>query len=401
VRSIEDIGGQEKTSNVGRMVLPTLSLTQFIMGTPGVLTGLLLVDIGLTFNRPVGVIGQIQTLASIIALLTALAVGALSVKYNPRNLLILGVGLLLISALGCCSANSFIMLLLFYPINGLGTSLVGPMANTLVAEYFPEEERAGPIGWLIAGGSLSWVVGAQVITYLAGIGGWRLPYAVFIVTSLAIGLFFVRQFLPVSRVEEQVSQVNLADGIKAVMTNRSAVSCLISTILRMASFQVILLYSASYFREKFMLSREITSILITVSALCFTFGSLMSGRLVKQIGRKRVSYIFLLLAGVLFSLLTNIRNQWLIYLIYFLGPLFMGICYSSSLSLFLEQIPSYRGSMMAFTAAFGNLGLALGAALGGALLLLGSYSTLGIVLGSLGVMGSVVVYLFVKDTSAY
>jgi len=173
------------------MVLPTLSLTSFIVGTPGVLTGLLLVDIGVTFNRPVGIIGQIRTLSSIIALLTALAVGVLSVKYNPRNLLMLGVGLLLISAIGCCSANSFLMLLLMYPINGLGLSLVTPMTRTLIAEYFPEEERAGSMGWLIAGGSLSWVVGAQVITYLAGIGGWRLPYTVFIVTTLATPLYSV------------------------------------------------------------------------------------------------------------------------------------------------------------------------------------------------------------------
>jgi predicted MFS family arabinose efflux permease len=392
-------GDQEKTSQVSRMVLPTLSLTSFISGTPEVLTGLLLVDIGLSFNRPVGIIGQIGTLSSIIALLTALAVGALSVKYNPRNLLMLGVGLLLISAIGSSSSTSFLMLLIFYPINGLGLSLVSPMASTLIAEYFPEEERASSIGWLIAGGSLSWVIGAQVITYLAGIGGWRLPYRAFIVTSQAIGLFCVRTFLPLPNISEQKTQVNLTDGIKAVISNKSAVSCLISTALRFASFQFILLYSASYFRQQFMLSREITSILVTVAALCFTFGSLISGRVMKKLGRKQVAFTFLLIAGVFFGLLTNIKNQWLTYLFYFLGPFSMGICFSSSLSLFLDQIPSYRGSMMAFTTAFGYLGVALGAVLGGAILLLSSYSMLGIIHGSLGVLGSILIYFFVKDTN--
>jgi len=384
-------------SKVGRMVLPTLSLTSFIAGTPGVLTGLLLVDIGVTFNRPVGIIGQIRTLSSIIALLTALAVGVLSVKYNPRNLLMLGLGLLLISALGCSSANSFLMLLLLYPINGLGLPLVTPMTRTLIAEYFPEEERAGSMGWLIAGGSLSWVVGAQVITYLAGIGGWRLPYAAFIVTTLAIGLICVRQFLPEPDVGDRGTRVNLTDGVKAVMTNRSAVSCLISTILRMASFQIILSYSASFLRQQFMLSREITSILITISALCFTFGSLISGRVVQKLGRKRVTVIFTLLAGVLFGLLTNVGNQWLTYVVYFLGPFCMGIGSPSVVSLFLEQIPSYRSSMMAFNTASANMGGAIGAALGGAILLWSSYSILGIVLGLLGVFGSLLIYFFVKD----
>jgi predicted MFS family arabinose efflux permease len=380
------------------MVLSTLSLTSFIVGTPGVLTGLLLVDIGVTFNRPVGIIGQIRTLSSIIALLTALAVGVLSVKYNPKDLLMLGLGLLLISALGCCSANSFLMLLLLYPINGLGLPLVTPMTRTLIAEYFPEEERAGSMGWLIAGGSLSWVVGAQVITYLAGIGGWRLPYTVFIVTTLAFGLICVRQFLPESDVGDRRTRVNLTDGVKAVMTNISAVSCLISTILRIASFQLILSYSASYFRQQFMLSREITSILITISALCFTFGSLISGRVVEKFGGKRVAVIFSLLAGVFFGLLTNVGNQWLTYVVYFLGPFCMGIGAPSVVSLFLEQIPSFRSSMMAFNNAFANVGGAIGTALGGAILLWSSYSNLGMILGSLGVFGSLLIYFFVKDT---
>jgi predicted MFS family arabinose efflux permease len=54
--------------------------------------------------------------------------------------------------------------------------------------------------------------------------------------------------------------------------------------------------------------------------------------------------------------------------------------------------------MMAFTSAFANMGSALGAALGGAILLWSNYSSLGIFLGSLGVLGSLLIYFFVKDT---
>jgi len=64
----------------------------------------------------------------------------------------------------------------------------------------------------------------------------------------------------------------------------------------------------------------------------------------------------------------------------------MGISFPSNVSLFLEQIPQYRGSMMAFTTAFANIGAALGAALGGAILLWSSYSSLGLILGSFGVL---------------
>jgi predicted MFS family arabinose efflux permease len=120
---------------------------------------------------------------------------------------------------------------------------------------------------------------------------------------------------------------------------------------------------------------------------------------VKRLSRKRVAFTFLFFAGFFFGLFTNIGNQWLTYLVYFIGPLSMGICFSSSISLFLDQIPRYRGSMMAFTTAFGYMGTALGAALGGAILLWSNYSRLGIIHGSLGVLGSMLVYFFVKDTN--
>jgi predicted MFS family arabinose efflux permease len=120
--------------------------------------------------------------------------------------------------------------------------------------------------------------------------------------------------------------------------------------------------------------------------------------MVKKFGRKRVTVLFLLFAGVFFGLLTNVGNLWLTYLVYFLGPFCMGIGTPSVVSLFLEQIPSYRSSMMAFTSAFANMGSALGAALGGAILIWSNYSSLGIVLGSFGVLGSLLIYFFVKDT---
>lgn len=389
---------QQKTqARTGRMILPTLSLSTFISGAPGVLIGLLLVDIGLTYNQPVGVIGQIGTLSSILAIVTAIALSVLSVRFDARKLLMLGVGLQLLSALGSGTANSFLMLLVFYAINGLGLPVVVTMTRTLVAHYFTEDKRANALGWVTAGGSLSWVIGAQVITYLAGIGGWRLPYIAFIVTSLVMGLFCVIQFLPPPKIVDQKTQVNLTAGIKAIVTSRSAISCLISTLFRIASFQLILVYSASYFRQQFLLSREITSLLITMSALCFTGGSILSGRIVYKFGRKRVAWSFLLLGGVFLALLTNISNPWLTYGVYFLGPLVMGISFPANVSLFLEQIPQYRGGMMALITAFANIGSALGAALGGVILLWSSYSSVGITLGSLSIIGSMLLYFFVKD----
>ena len=152
----------------GRFVLPTLAFTRFISGMPNVLIGVLLIEIAESFNTSVGVAGQIRTATSILAFFSALILGGLSVKYNPKTLLVTGIASLFISATLSSNASSFLMLLAFYPLNGIGIVLVNPMGAALVGEYYSDEERASAVGWLVSGGSLAWVVGAQAITYLAG-----------------------------------------------------------------------------------------------------------------------------------------------------------------------------------------------------------------------------------------
>jgi predicted MFS family arabinose efflux permease len=163
------------------------------------------------------------------------------------------------------------------------------MSSTLTAEYFTEDRRASALGWLIAGGSLSWVIGAQVITYLSNSGGWRYGYYYFIIPLLVFGFIASYLFLPKPVREDKVTNAKFTDGMRMVLSSWSSISCLLCSVLRMASFQLILVYSASYLRQDYFLSREVTSVLVTFAALSYTFGSLLSGRVVRRFGVKNVA----------------------------------------------------------------------------------------------------------------
>lgn len=380
----------------GKMVLPTLVFTRFISSTPSVLTGLLLLDISLSFDSPVGVTGQIRTASSIVALVAALAVGALSVRMQPKTLLLLGLGSILVSSIGCSMCNSFLMLFLLYPLTGLGVSLVTPMGSTLVAEYFTGDKRASAVGWLLAGGSLSWVIGSAVITNLAKIGGWRLAYSGFVVTSLVLGTIAAKIFLP--EPEGSVKDnIGIAEGFKAVYRNRSALGCLFSTIFRVASFQALALYSASFYRQVHLFSTGTTTVIVTLCSLCYTFGSIMAGRIVERFNRKNVTWVTLLLGSVLVPVFILVTNIWISLAAYFLTTLFLGIGSASGTTIFLDQEPEYRGTMMSFVSAFSSLGVAVGASVGGIALLSWGYVAVGGALGTLGFLGALTVLFMVKD----
>jgi len=125
--------------NPGKMILPSLVIARFATMPPNFLTGLLLIDIGESFGLSVGVTGQIRTAASIVGVLSALLISALSLRFRPKSLLVGGLVVLVASTVGCALAPSFPVLLVIYALTGMAGSLVGPMAFTLIAEHFPSD----------------------------------------------------------------------------------------------------------------------------------------------------------------------------------------------------------------------------------------------------------------------
>lgn len=66
-------------------------------------------------------------------------------------------------------------------------------------------------------------------------------------------------------------------------------------------------------------------------------------------------------------------------------------------SLTLEQVPRFRGAMMSLNYASMQMGYALGAGLGGFLIILFDYQGAGSVLGGLGIIGAVLLHLYSVD----
>ena len=384
------------------LIVSSLTFTSFVTGTPGILTGLLLIDIGMTFSVPVGIMGQVNTASSIVAFISAFLVGIMCVRLRHKSLLWYGLFCILVSALGCAFSQSYLMMLLFYSLTGFGMSLTGTMSMTLIAEYFSLESRSMAISWNIAGGSLAYVIGSLIITFLSGYGGWRLAYTGFVIPATIIGLmlaYFGLPSIPISPID-RLNGWSFMEGYRAILLNRSAVACQLSTILRNASFQMVLLYGVSFFRQQFDLSSIGSSLLVTSVALCYTAGSLSTSRFVGRFGRKGLTVITSSLAGV-FTLLMTITPSFLVAVVMdIISCLFFGMSASASSSLNLEQVPEYRSFMMSLGLASGSVGAALGAGLGGFILLNYSYGMVGVILGAMGIISSIIIFILAVDPTA-
>jgi len=389
---------KEKTSPK-KIFLPTLIFCMFSAGPLAVLIGLFLYPIAAEFKVEVGIMGQINTLSSVAAVVFALIMGFLSVRFKHKSLLIIGLLFFGISSVGCFLATGFSWMLLAYSISGVGVAMINPMTNALIGEHFPLEKRANAIAWTVGAGALSYVIAPIIFNLLADYGGWRLTLLWFIIplSFLSLSLAFVG--IPsASRSDGTAAdKSNFLSSFKEVLSNRSALACLAGDVLRAASFGAILYYGAAFFMQRHGASEDLATIVVLGAALCYTVGSLVSGRLVNKIGRKPSTAITAFVAGMFTMSFVHAPNFWLSLALNLLAAWFFGMVTAAAISLTLEQVPKYRGTMMSVDSAFVNLGYALGAAVGGLALIRFDYEGLGTVLGALGVAAAIVFHVLARD----
>lgn len=390
----------KKSTLYRKLFVPSLVISNFATGALPLLTMLLLIDIGNTFNTSVGVTAQINTPYSFAAVAFALLMGAFSIRYMHKSLLLVGLLFINVSALGCFLALDFPLMMTSYALSGVGFAMVSPMAFTLVGEHIPREKRASAVGWVIAGGALVYVIGAPLIALTANFEDWRFAILAFVIPVSLAGLALAWVGLPFIRNDGNQHQVNWQTYLRSfgeVLSNRSALSCLIGDFFRSGSFVAVLIFAASFGRQRFSHSRDFISIVILVAALCYTIGSLICSKIVNRLGRKNSTVLNAFLSGALTVFYGFAPSTLLYILIVFAAALFFGMVASSANSLSLEQVPKRRGTMMSIDSAAVNLGSAIGTYVGGLMLIAFDYEGLGIVLGAMGIISALVFLLFAKD----
>jgi predicted MFS family arabinose efflux permease len=390
----------EKLS-LGTLFLLSLALAYFATVTLDVLPNLLLIDIASTFQATLGATSQIRTFMSAAAFVSALLMGVLSVRFKHKSLLLAGVLFMLISSLGCFFAPTLSWMQIFYSLNGAGSAMVLPMALALVGDFLPLEKRAKAVGYIVAMAPLSFLVSIPITGFLADFGGWRLVPLLFAMPFSVMGLFFAFFGLRSLPHEQPLAVTKAAylRSFKQVFLSKSATACLVGNILRTAAYNATALFGISFYRQRFLITLNFGIGLMLGGTLLFTLGSVIAGRLANRFGRKPLTVSASFLSGVFIMCFFLMPNFWMALPFDFSGMFLAGMAFSAATSLSLEQAPKSRGTMMSLNSAFTAVGVSLAAAVGGAVLDLFSYETMGLTLGATGVIAAAVFYFLTKDPS--
>ena len=378
-------------------MLPSLGLSRLVLQLPRMLTGLLLIDIAHTFGTSVGVMGQIRTASSIVAVVGALLMAGLSVRFKHKHLLLVGLAFIVVSALGCGLAPSYATILVLFSISGVGMAMVTPMSQSLLGEYLTLDKRASTMGWMLGASAAAYLIGAPVFAYISGIAGWRWAFLGFVLPMTALALLFAAYGLPRPKSDEGVGGGSVVEAFRAVFTNASATACLVGNLIILSTWSTHLSFSSSLLRQRFLVSTGFASLSTIVGAACYIVGSVSSGRIVNRVGRKNLAVLLTIPAGLFLLGVYNLGYMPLVLVSSWLGALLNGMLYSATSNLTLEQLPRFRGTMMSISSATGSLGSAIGTAFGGWILVTYRYNQLGWFMGAFNVVAVLIYYFITKD----
>ena len=382
-----------------------LLVAVFAAGIIDVVIPINILDIAETFSILSGTVAQLNSIIAITSVVTALLLAFFGVGFRYKSLLMIGILFIAFCALGLFLAPSFPIAQLVVPLNGIGSVMIVVTAQTFIGNSYPLAKKAKAIGWVTAAGTLANAVGAPIIGFMTGIGGWRISLIWFMLPTAILSLIFAFLAFPYN-LSQPLFTVNtepFTRGLKKVLSNKSAVACLVATFFGTSSLFGGVVFEVTFLRQIFSVTPGFAALMGTlVGTALISVGAVVGGHIVTRIGRKRLAVTAGFSAGLVTLLAYFMQNLGAFLSLRWISAFLIGVTVAAASNLMLEQVPQFRGTMMSLSSAFSGLGTAVGIAVVGAVLNLyvdatTGFQALGLTVGAFGFAGTFVYIFFARE----
>jgi DHA1 family inner membrane transport protein len=345
-------------------LLYLFGLVNLVIGTAAFMNAGLLVPMAKSFGVGVGAVGQATTVYSLATALLAPAFLVATAGLAPGVALAIALVLFAAGNVVTALAPDLITLLGARVLMGCGSAATAMMAGLAVA-IAPIERRAQALSIVFVGMSLSYVTGIPLATWV-GLGwGWRLPvWAAVVLTLLAAGALW--KALPAAR--QGVTGPSLR-GAAALLRQRAVLAVFSLTLVYFIAIFSVFSYMGPVLKSLKPLEPGALSAVISVFGVAGVVGTLSGGRAADRLGARRS--LTLSLSGLSLCLLLlplTAGHLWAMVAVLMVWGVF-GFSMMAPQQVRLAQLAgpdtplalSLNNSML-------YLGIALGAAVGGAAL---------------------------------
>ena len=356
---------------VGITLLAALAASQAAL----VVLNPLLPDVARDLDVSVATAGQLRTVSGLAAGIAALATGLLAARVGLRGLMLGALVTLACGSLVSGGAPDFAVLVVAQAAVGVGIGVSYSAAIAATAEWSTAENRSRVLALTLLGPPLAWIIGMPLVGLLGELS-WRLAWlAVPVAMALVAAVLLLRQ--------RATPPAHARAGLRSVLTHPGVARWTVGELFAFSGWAGALVYMGALLVESYDLSIAATGLALGFGALIYVPGNFLFRRWVDAHGR--VLLIALALSAALtVALLGAVRPS-----VWVSVALFSILCFiaggrtlaGSARGLGLAQ--ELRLGVTGVRAAAIQAGYFVGAALGGAALAVGGYSTLGLAFAAL------------------
>jgi predicted MFS family arabinose efflux permease len=317
----------------------------------------IVVEVGRDLDASVSAVGQARTVLAVTAVVAALFIGPLIDRLGVRPLLGWGALLALQGAVLAAIAPSLPLFLAAHVVTGTGVACLLSAGFAGVGAWFPEGEMARPMGFVVGAQSVSWIIGNPVIGFLTDAVSWRLAYAV--PGAICLAALAAALLAPVDRDAGARPAVE-REGLRAVFRDRSARRWTLAELVAYSAWTAELTYIGAFYIETYDVSETTVGFLLAVGSIAFAISTLNTAALTERFQRRRLIVSAALGMGAMLALIMNVTPAVVFTLcLFFVMALLAGVRSTGSSMLGLGQLPAQIGGAVLAVSDFGTLGFVL------------------------------------------
>jgi predicted MFS family arabinose efflux permease len=258
-----------------------LATGTFAIGTDGFVVAGILPGIAHGLHATVATTGLVVTAFAVTYAVGAPLLTSATARMERRRLLVVAMTVLAVANLGAAAAPTFGLLMAARVLAAVAGGLYSPVALATAVRLTPDAERGRAVAAVLAGLTVSLVVGVPLGSVLADLGTWRWTFAFVAAVALGVagGLRLILPPIPAGAVSSLSSRVRLLRR-PAVVANLVAALVWITGAFTLYTFVVPVLHAGTGWNEAGI------SGLLVVYGLAAIAGNTLGGHAADRWGAK-------------------------------------------------------------------------------------------------------------------
>ena len=357
----------------GRPIILACFLTIFTAYTTAFILGPMLDVMGRDLGLSLSAMGQLAAITFIPWGIGAPLLAPISDRYGRKYVILVGMTGLSLSSIATSFADGYLAVAIWRSIAGLSGALVPPTAVAAIGDNFTGRARGLAIGFATAGVAMGLLVGVPSVAFLTDYLGWRNALWISGALGLALSLYTFRS-LPSGR------QTDAPSSYLASFTwMRQGASWLLMSgnVTERLMTSAFLTYVAVFLMRTFEISLSTVGSLITAMSVGALIGGLLGGTLAGVRRRFLIITALVLLQGELLAFhFSGLGFLTFTIAAGFLFSFFSHLSRPAVMDDLISIAPQARGAIIGFYSTSNQVGLFLGASLGGLAIQWGGFEAL-------------------------